>query len=177
MKFGAFLRGINVGGKNKVAMADLRAMAMDLGFSGVQTLLQSGNLLFEADGRTEQELEALLEAKSQEWFGFGVEFHVRSIDHLRQLVAENPFQQEAIADPGHLLVAFYKSPPAASACEKLRQAIRGRERFVERGREAYIVYPDGVGESKLTNALMDSKLGLRGTARNWNTILRLLDLG
>ena len=176
-KYVAFLRGINVGGKNMIPMAELRKLAAGAGLTDPQTHLQSGNLLFGGQARTENELEELLERKNLEQFGFAIDYHVRSIDHLRLLAEKNPFPQEARDDPSHLVVAFFKAPLDPAACGNLRSAIRGRERFLERDREAFIVYPDGIGESKLTNALMDSKLGLLGTARNWNTILKLVELG
>ena len=176
MKYAAFLRGINVGGKNKVGMADLRKMAAGAGLDRPQTLLQSGNLIFEGDERSESKLETLLEERHIETFGFAVDYHVRSLDHLGRIVGQNPFAREAEDDPSHLVVAFFKSPLRAEACETLRTAIRGREVFHEAGREAYVVYPDGIGDSKLTNAMLDSKLGQRGTARNWNTVLKLLAL-
>ncbi len=172
----ALLRGINVGGNNKIPMAELRAMVAELGFENPRTLLQSGNLVFGSDSRTDLELEALLEEATEATFGARVEYRVRSVEELAAIIQANPYPVEAEKDPSHLLVAFYKSPLDPDACTRLRQAIQGREQFVEVGREAYFVFPDGIGDSKLTNSVMDSKLGQKGTARNWNTILKLFQM-
>jgi uncharacterized protein (DUF1697 family) len=91
-------------------------------------------------------------------------------------VARNPFPAEAERDPAHLTVVFLKDAPKAKAVEALAAAIRGREVIQADGRHLYAYYPDGVGRSKLTHALIESKLGTRGTARNWNTVLKLAQL-
>ena len=88
----------------------------------------------------------------------------------------NPFPAEAKSDPGHLVVMCLKSAPGREAVSALQQAISGREVIRAKGREAYIVYPDGIGRSRLTTALIEKKLGTRGTARNWNTVMKLAAL-
>jgi uncharacterized protein (DUF1697 family) len=101
---------------------------------------------------------------------------VRTAEEWKRIVANNPFAREAKEDPGHLLVMCLRDAPPPDAVEDLRSAIKGRERVEVRGRDAYFVYPDGVGRSKLTNALIEKKLATRGTARNWNTVTKLLAL-
>jgi uncharacterized protein (DUF1697 family) len=86
---------------------------------------------------------------------------------------EESFEAEAKSDPGHLVVMALKDAPAASAVKALQAAIKGREIVRAAGRHAYIVYPDGIGRSKLTNALIEKTLATRGTARNWNTVMKL----
>jgi uncharacterized protein (DUF1697 family) len=173
----ALLRGINVGGKNKIGMGDLRKMASEMGFSDPRTLLQSGNLVFGCEDSSDAELEAMLEEKTLASFGLHLDYHVRGVGELETVVKANPYPREAVEDPSHLVVAFFKETLSPSGCDSLRSAIRGREIFHAAGREVYFVYPDGIGESKLTNSLMDSKLGQRGTARNWNTVLKLMEMG
>jgi uncharacterized protein (DUF1697 family) len=85
----------------------------------------------------------------------------------------NPFPEEAKRDPGRLIAMCLKGKPALDAVDALRSAISGPERVQVIGRELYIVYPDGMGQSRLTTALIDRTLGVRGTARNWNTVLKL----
>jgi uncharacterized protein (DUF1697 family) len=88
-------------------------------------------------------------------------------------VEANPFRKEAQRDPGHLLVMCFKSAVDPKNVETLQSAITGSERISAKGREAYIVYPDGVGRSRFTHALIEKKMGVRGTGRNWNTVLKL----
>ncbi|HZO95130.1 MAG TPA: DUF1697 domain-containing protein [Candidatus Baltobacteraceae bacterium] len=172
----ALLRAVNVGGRNTIAMADLVALATRLGLRDARTLLQSGNLVFAADAAAAKGLEERLEEETQRRLGLATTCIVRSAPEWSQIVARNPFGVEAAADPGHLLVMPLKAEPATGALEALRAAIVGRERVELAGRTAYLVYPDGAGTSKLTAKLIESKLGTRGTARNWNTVRKLLAL-
>jgi uncharacterized protein (DUF1697 family) len=171
----ALLRGINVGGKAMVPMAKLRAMFADLGFADAATLLQSGNVVFTAKGKTAA-LERKLEAEAAQRFGRAISFMVRSASEWRSIIAKNPFRAESKADPGHLVVMCFKDKPSASAVKALQAAIKGRETFRAAGHHAYIVYPDGIGRSKLANALIERTLDTSGTARNWNTVLKLAAL-
>jgi uncharacterized protein (DUF1697 family) len=92
------------------------------------------------------------------------------------VIARNPFPNEAKADPAHLVVMFLKDAPDAKAVDQLNAAISGREVARAVGKQAYIVYPDGIGRSRLTTAIIEKKLGTRGTGRNWNTVLKLAAL-
>jgi uncharacterized protein (DUF1697 family) len=172
----ALLRGVNVGGRTKVAMADLRAMLAELGFAEGRTLLQSGNLVFRGDGRKSAALEQLLEAETAKRLDLRTDYFVRTADEWAAVVAANPFADEAKRDPGKLVVLCLKDAPAAKQVETLRDAIKGPETVQADGRQLYIVYPDGIGRSKLTTTLIESKLGTRGTGRNWNTVLKLAAL-
>ena len=172
----ALLRAINLAGRNRVAMADLRALAGRLKLQNAQTLLQSGNLVFTADTRPAAAVERAFEAASERTFGFAIDFFVRGEDEWRAVVADNPFPREAVRDPGRLVVAFLKDAPKASSGKALQEAIAGNEIVRVKGRHAYIYYPDGQGRSKLTASLIEKMLGTRGTARNWNTILKIAAL-
>ena len=167
----ALLRGVNVGGHAKVAMADLRAMVRALGLAEPQTLLQSGNLVFRSDAPAEA-LERTLEDATAERFGFEVAYFVRDAAQWSGIIAANPFPDEAKADPSHLLVQFLRTAPDAAAVAALQAAIRGPEIVRAYGRHAYIVYPDGIGRSRLASPMIEAKLG-PATGRNWNTILKL----
>src|SRR5262245_49131463 len=105
----ALLRGINVGGHNKVAMADLRELCEGLGFSCVQSILQSGNLVFQSNRLTDAALEQLLESETTKRLGVTADYVVRSGDELARVVARNPFPKEAKDDSSHLLVVFFKA--------------------------------------------------------------------
>ena len=169
----ALLRGINVAGHKMVAMADLRDLLTDLGFADVRSLLQSGNLVFRSRGRSCAEMERLLEVEAEKRLALRADFMVRTTREWEELVARNPFRDEAERDPGHLLAMLLKDAPGEERVEALRGAIVGRETVRVEGRRAYLVYPDGVGRSRLTGALIERQLGTRGTARNWNTVLKL----
>jgi uncharacterized protein (DUF1697 family) len=168
----ALLRAVNVGGRS-LKMADLVALARDLGFTEPRTLAQSGNLVFEAKETTHADLERRLEAEAEARFGFAIDFIVRSAAEWRTLIARNPFLDAARGDPSHLLVVPLKTTPPKDAIDALRAAIKGREQIALASRDAYLVYPDGIGRSKLTIQVIERYLKARGTARNWNTVLKL----
>jgi uncharacterized protein (DUF1697 family) len=172
----ALLRAINVGGRKQVAMADLRDFLTQLGFRDGRSLLQSGNLVFRSDTRSGAALERRLETESAKRLSLETDFFVRSAAEWQTIVAGNPFPEEAERDPGHLVVMCLKDPPGARDVKALQDAIPGREAVRADGRTAYVVYPDGIGRSRLTTALLEKKLGTRGTGRNWNTVLKLAAL-
>ncbi|HEV2737817.1 MAG TPA: DUF1697 domain-containing protein [Candidatus Elarobacter sp.] len=172
----ALIRGINVGGHVMVAMADLRAFFGALGFRDARTLLQSGNVVFSGTAQTDAELEVRLEKEAAKRLGLRTSFLVRSAAEWADVVARNPFPNEAQRDPSRLHVMFLKSAPAAPAVEALQAAVTGPEVVRAGARHLYITYPDGAGRSKLTGALIEKKLGTTGTARNWNTVLKLAAL-
>jgi len=154
-------------------MSDLKDLLTGLGFSQVRSLLQSGNLLFESQGKTGAELERLLERVTEERLKVRTAYFVRTAKEWRDIVAGNPFSAEAKSDPGHLVLTCLKQPPQKKDVEALQAAISGPERVRGGSRHAYITYPAGIGRSKLTMALIEKKLGSAGTGRNWNTVLKL----
>jgi len=168
----ALLRAVNVGGRKIVSMEALRGLCKELGLAAPRSLLQSGNLIFETP-LDEPALEVLLETQAAARLGLSTDFIIRSEAQWRGLIKANPLTEMADADPSHLVALLLKSPPPEERVEALRAAVAGREIISQAGRELYIAYPDGIGESRLTNALIERRLGLRGTARNWNTILKI----
>jgi uncharacterized protein (DUF1697 family) len=170
------LRAVNLGPHNKVAMADLRDLAEGLGFTQPRTLLQSGNLVFRNARPTGAGLEILLEREAAQRLRVDTAFFVRTAAEWQAIVARNPFAAEARRDPAHLVLLCLKSPPPDGAVERLQAAITGRETVRGDGRHVYVVYPDGIGTSRLTTALIERKLGTAGTGRNWNTVLKLAAL-
>jgi uncharacterized protein (DUF1697 family) len=172
----ALLRAVNLAGINKVSMADLRALLVGLGFTDATTLLNSGNIVFSGGSKTTAALEQTLERATAKQFGLETDFFVRTAKEWQAIIDGNPFPREAKDDPGHLLAVIMKTDVDAAAVAALQKAIVGREVVRAKGRCAYIVYPDGIGRSKLTNVMIEKKLGTRGTARNWNTVLKLGNL-
>jgi uncharacterized protein (DUF1697 family) len=167
------LRAVNLGSHNKVSMADLRVFLADLGMKNPQTLLQSGNVVFETTARPTAALEKLFEAEAAKRLELTTTFYVRTAAEWQQAIAGNPFPKEAKLDPGHTVLMCLKDAPSPAAVKALREAITGREVVNAKGRHAYFIYPDGIGPSKLTIKLIEKKLATTGTARNWNTVLKL----
>jgi uncharacterized protein (DUF1697 family) len=169
----ALLRAINVAGHQKIAMSDLRGFLEDLGYGDVRSVLQTGNLIFTVESSSTAALERHLEAESEKRLGLGTEFFVRSDRQWSRVIADNPFPAEAERDPSRLLVQFLKKTPVAGGVEALQAAIRGPEILRSVGKQLYVVFPDGVGDSKLTTKIIERKLGVVGTGRNWNTVLKI----
>jgi uncharacterized protein (DUF1697 family) len=172
----AVIRGINVGGKSMVAMADLRTLLEKEGFADVKTLLQSGNVVFKSKPGSAAAIEKQLEKAAEKKFGRALDFFVRDGGEWKKIVEENPFHDEAKNDPAHLVVLLLKRAAKAENLAALKAAIIGRQVFKAGERCLYLVYPDGIGTSKLTNAVIDRKLGTTGTARNWNTMHKIAAL-
>ena len=168
----ALLRGVNVGGR-KVLKDDLLGLAKDLGFDDAKTLLASGNLVLwgkaEADAHLEQRLEDGLEKR----MGLRTEFFVRTSAELKAIIDANPYPDEVRSHPNHLLVHFMKAPLPDGDEATLRAAITGPETFKVGTRELYIDYPEDVGHSMLDRDWKKTKKSPLGTARNWNTVLKL----
>lgn len=171
----ALLRAVNVGGRS-VAMADLRATFAKMGFADAKTLLQSGNVVFTSDKSPTADLEKQLETAAEKHHKMQIEFMVRTAKEWADLVAGNPYPDEAKSDPARLVLVALKSSAKPGAEKALQAAIKGRETVRVFGKNAYMYYPDGQGESKVTPAVVEKHLGARGTARNWNTVLKLLAL-
>jgi uncharacterized protein (DUF1697 family) len=159
----ALLRGINVGGHNKVAMADLRRILENLGFADVKSLLQSGNLVFTSERPADAALEQLLEAETATHLGVSADYIIRGAEEWKKIVARNPFPKEATTDPGHLIVVLLKTAPPAKNILALQKWTDGPEVIRGGGKQLYITYPAGIGRSKLTGALIEKKLGCRGS--------------
>ncbi|RYG44888.1 DUF1697 domain-containing protein [bacterium] len=173
----ALLRGINVGGHNKIKMADLKEMFVQLGFQHPQTLLQSGNVVFQSPSKSRAELETSLAKATKERFGIAPAYLVRTSAEIDAAISANPFPQMAQSDPSHLLVAFLPEPPDREAVAKVAFAIQGPEKLEAGDEHLYIAYPGDVGHSKVDRTPGWKALFGRSTARNWNTLLKLSDLG
>jgi uncharacterized protein (DUF1697 family) len=172
----AVLRAINLGSHNRVAMADLRAMLEKIGFKEPKTIVVSGNVVFRGASASSQQIETLLEAASTKHLGVTTDYFVRTAKEWQAIIAANPFPAEAKNDPGRLVMMCLREAPAPAAVKALQAAIKGREMVRATGKCAYFVYPDGQGRSKLTIQMIEKALGTRGTARNWNTVLKLGEL-
>jgi uncharacterized protein (DUF1697 family) len=170
----ALLRGINVGGKRRVPMDELQAVAESIGFRSVSTYIQSGNLLFESD-RDETGVCTQLAKAIAERFGFDVPVIARSSDDFLAVAESHPFSDLDL-DPRFLHVGFLDRLPTAEPAAAIPAADFAPDRIVVHGRDVYLAYPNGSARSRLTVPLLESRLGASLTARNWKTVRRLADL-
>jgi uncharacterized protein (DUF1697 family) len=172
MQYAAFLRAVNVAGTS-LSMPALKALFERLGLQKPRTLLQSGNIVFETQKRRPADLELLLQRETEKQLKVRTEYFIRDDKELQRIVDGNPFVREARDDPGHLVVMFLKEAATQDNVSALQARITGHEVVRAGDRHLYITYPDGIGRSKLTNTVIEKALGTRGTARNWNTILKM----
>lgn len=170
--FVALLRGVNVGGHGRVPMAELRSLCEELGWSGVRTYIQSGNLAFRAEGAP-AELERALEEGVRRRFGLEVPVIVRAAAEWPAYVAGNPFPEASAREPNLVMLALAKAPPRTGAVEGLRERAAGGERVEQVGDALWLHYAAGAGRSKLTPGLLDRVVGSPVTTRNWRTVLAL----
>jgi uncharacterized protein (DUF1697 family) len=172
--FVSLIRGINVGGNKLIKMDALKALHEGLGFEDVKTLLASGNVVFTARDKDRKKLPGAIEAAIEKEIGFRPTVMVRSATELKAIAERNPFAKMAKTNPGHLVWMALAGKPHSDAQARLARAYSGPEEIEIVGEDAYITYPNGIGRSKLTNALLEKHLGVAGTARNWNTLTKLL---
>lgn len=163
------LRGINVGGNKKVPMAELRELAAGLGWTAVQSLIQSGNLVFRAKGKPAV-LAAALEQAIERHFGFAVPVIVRSGAEWLEYAAIPAFVEAAAARPNLLHLALSQLSPKGETAKELQPYCKAGEQVLVRGGAIWIDFPDGVARSKLTSAVLDRVVGSTVTARNWKTV-------
>ncbi len=169
----SLFRGINVGGHHKVRMNELKALHESLGFKDVLTYIQSGNVVFTSDDADSTRLSKQIEDAFENKFGFRVEVFVRTSTELSDIIEKTPFQNQPDKELKWIVVVFLSHHPDETAQEALFQSYSGPEEIFILGKEMYIYYTNSIGQSKLTQSLLDKKLKTSGTARNWNTILQL----
>ncbi|WP_375579798.1 DUF1697 domain-containing protein [Marivirga tractuosa] len=172
----AILRGINVGGKRKILMADLKELMGTLGYQNIQTYIQSGNLIFNADDKLqnkgiEQELENAILKK----FSFEVPVIVLSKDNIESALAKNPFYK-ADADINKLHLTFLNELPEKDKLAFVESLDFAPDQFKIIGKNAFIYCEDSYHKSKLTNDFFEKKLKVKATTRNWKTVLKLWEL-
>jgi uncharacterized protein (DUF1697 family) len=174
--FVALMRGINVGSMRKLAMADLRALALDIGLHRPETYIQSGNLLADADVAADK-VRALLEKAIAARFGFRVDVVVREAAQWRGYIAANPFAADAATVPKMLHLVLARDSLKPSAAAELAQKAQAGERVALAAGALWIDYGvNGVGNSKLTPLLIDKACGSPATGRNLNSVLKIADM-
>ncbi|HWI64261.1 MAG TPA: DUF1697 domain-containing protein [Symbiobacteriaceae bacterium] len=174
--FIALLRGINVGGHKLVKMAELKRTFEALGFSRVQTYIQSGNVVFEA-AEDEASLRRRIEQAIEAAFGFAVPTVLRTAQALEAIVADCPFPVDRLAEGEELYVALLAEAPAQAGIDKLLASRSDTDECRLAGREVYLLLRNGARETIFTNNFLEKKLGVPVTTRNWQTINKLVEMG
>jgi uncharacterized protein (DUF1697 family) len=175
----SMLRGVNLGPHNRIKMDTLRALYESLKLEGARTYVQSGNVIFTTKEKNSPKLVAKIQDAIEKNFKFRPEVILRTADELRQAIAATPFEKKRNLEPGKILVTFLAEEPPAEACAALARLATLKsypEELHVIGRELYIYFPNGAGRSKLPWSAVEKLLKVTGTARNWNSVLAMLQI-
>ncbi len=175
MRYVALLRGINVGGNTMIKMDELRKTFEAIGFANVVSYINSGNLAFDTRSTSEDGLVGKIQRAIQQSFGMTISVMVRQQSHIEEVLANNPFEGE-FESHKEMHVLFLKEHISDGRLDDVRAEAPKEERFVVRGREIYLHLPMGVAESFLGRGLLERKLKVPVTARNWRTVKKLAEL-
>ncbi len=157
-------------------MAVLRDWIEEMGFDAVETYIQSGNVVFDARERSAQKIARAIRERILERSSFDVPVMVRSRRELAAAARANPFRAAADRDPRSVNIAFLSAKPKEAGLAQLRALDAGKDRFESVGRELYLHFAYGSARSKLLNTVIERKLGVDSTARNWRTVLKLCEM-
>jgi uncharacterized protein (DUF1697 family) len=169
-RYVALLRGVNVGGNNKLPMKDLPAIFQKCGCSNVRTYIQSGNVVFDCP-RSIAKLHDSIGSGIEKKFGFKPLMVFRTLSDLKDVVKNNPFLK-AGAPETELHVVFLEKAPAAEELTRLEEKRVPPEEFAARGKDVYLRLPNGAGNSKMAGV----KMKTLATARNWRTVNKLIEM-
>lgn len=183
MKLISMIRGINVGGHHKVAMAELKELYLELGFTEVKTLLNSGNVVFRVDDKKRMGLEARVEKAFAERFGFAAGVVNRTAGQLKKAIEECPFAGARFEEK-KVAVTFLKQPRKSELVLPKGFTLReggngtaaGREEVVITRDAVYVYYTNGQAETKFTLPVIEKMVGSIGTARGWGTVVKLVGI-
>ncbi len=171
----ALLRGINVGGRAKVSMSDLRKLFADLGYADAKTYIQSGNVIFSASLRSPARAATEISHRIEKDLGVKCSVLLRTVKELVDVLESNPYLAEGV-ELSTLYVAFLDEKPSRKVSSGLVVPPGETAEFTVVGREIYLHYPDGYGRTKFSNTFIEKRLGVVATTRNWNTVTKLHDL-
>ena len=172
----SMLRGVNVGPHNRIKMEDLRAVYRRLGFEDPQTYVQSGNVIFRTKEKDLHQIPIRIQDAIEKKFKFRPEVIVRTANDLRKVIAATPFADRPALEPGKILVTFLSEAPAREAHGAFERFRDYPEEVHLKGAELYIYFPNGAGKSKLPWSSVEKLLKVTGTARNWNSVTKMLSI-
>ena len=171
----AILRGINVSGQKIIKMAELRDHLAMLDFKNLTTYIQSGNIVFQSEILENNKLEEKIHENIKKKYGFDVPVIVRSLEEWQKVVDGFPFKTED-CDINRLAFTFLKNKPAQVPVEEIAKFKAVNDEVVYADKEIYLHIPDGFGKSKLTNNILERKLKVTATTRNWKSTQKLLEI-
>jgi uncharacterized protein (DUF1697 family) len=172
----AMLRGINVGANKRMKMDKLRGACESLGFEGVKTYIQSGNLVFRAGNLSDAAISKKLGDCIVRDFGFSADVITRTTDEMERIVENNPLLKEKGLDESKFHVVFLSEKPSPASLKKLQELILPPDRVRSSDREIYFYFPNGVSGSSLWKHPLDKVLTITSTMRNWNTVNKLYEM-
>jgi len=172
----SMLRAVNVGGHNTIKMDALRELYQSLKLRDAQTYVQSGNVVFRTEARDLALLTRRIQNGIERTFGCRPEVILRTTAELRNVIARNPFAKRRGIQPNKLLVTFLAADPGPEAQSQVLKLKCDPEELHISGRELYIYFPNGMGRSKLSVAALERTLKIHGTGRNWNSVVKLLEM-
>jgi uncharacterized protein (DUF1697 family) len=172
----ALLRGINVSGQKKIRMADLKAHLKELGYEGIQTYIQSGNIIFRSREYNPVHLAHNIQQKLFDKYKFNVPTLVLSPDELLHIISHNPFILEHGTITDRLYVTFLLATPRADLSRILSEQKKHNEHFVHEDKIIFLYYPDGYGKAVMNNNAFEKTLQVEATTRNWKTVNKLYEM-
>jgi uncharacterized protein (DUF1697 family) len=173
--FISILRGINVSGQKKILMADLKKLYEELHLENVETYIQSGNVVFDADEKnTCIQLAEQIKDKIFEKYRFEVPVIVRTASEMRKTLNSNPFLSKSNIDQEKLHITFLADEPAKEFLEKIKTIAYPSDRFVISGKDIFLYCPNGYGVTKLSNQFFESRFNVPATTRNLKTVKQLV---
>ena len=173
----SILRGINVGGINKIPMVELKAHFEKAGFKNVTTYIQSGNVVFSADKKEINSLSEKIQQLIFKKYGFTVPVIIRAVGEMESIINKNPMLKMKGIDVEKLHVTFLSAYPSEQALDKIKAYNYKPDEFIIIDREVFISCPNGYGNTKLSNTFFENKLKVTATTRNWRTVNELVRLG
>ncbi|HTZ81566.1 MAG TPA: DUF1697 domain-containing protein [Candidatus Acidoferrales bacterium] len=174
----SMLRGVNVGPHNRIKMDELRALYESLKFEDPRTYVQSGNVIFRTKEKSSPKLAKKIQDAIGKKFGCRPEVILRTAEEMRRAIVASPFAKRMDKDiePSKLLVTFLAAEPSKEALAAIEGLKSHPEEIHLKGREMYVYFPNGIGTSKLPWSQVEKHLKVTGTARNWNSVTKMLEI-
>lgn len=176
MKYISLLRGINVSGQKKILMKDLQKLYEDAGFTNVITYIQSGNVIFESKEKSKEKIKTKIEKAIEKMYGFDVIVFVCEPDFINKTIVKNPYVKQKDFDPKKMYVSILSGVPEKSKIQELEKVKSGDDEFTINKDVIYLYLVGGAGKTKFSNNIIENKLKLDATTRNWNTMNVLMEL-
>ena len=177
MKYISVLRGINVGGHKKILMVDLKNLYKKLGYTQILSYIQSGNVVFDSDNGDRNFIVSAIETAISKQYGFDVTVIIRTHAEIKHAIKNMPYGDiDLVADGAKYFLTLLSENPSKENSQLLMGYVKPPEQMTIEGNHIYTHYPNGAGRSKLTNALMENKLKVKATSRNWKSLVKLIEL-